>query len=150
METSALPAAAGSYVLLLRTENPLRLTVGRLGDVALPAGWHLYVGSAHGPGGLRGRLAHHLRPVQKPHWHIDWLRAVADVRKVWFVVGRERCECVWAEALAAQPGAARLIGGFGASDCGCAGHLITVAVAPRPAEFAHWAGVSGRQVRAVR
>jgi hypothetical protein len=84
------------------------------------------VGSALGPGGLAARIAHHVRPVAKPHWHIDRLRRAAQVVAVWYTVGNTHLECLWAAALAGQAGAGRPIRGFGASDCRCPGHLIAL------------------------
>ncbi|MGF1529551.1 MAG: DUF123 domain-containing protein [Candidatus Competibacterales bacterium] len=81
------PAAPGSYVLILTTQASCQLALGRRGPFALDPGIYLYVGSAFGPGGLRGRLRHHLRPVVKPHWHIDYLRRYAQCCAVGYSVG---------------------------------------------------------------
>lgn len=117
-------SAAGSYALLMRLEEDRVQQVGRLGRFCLRAGWYLYVGSACGPGGLAARLAHHLRPVRRPHWHIDYVRDLAELRAILVILGRERRECAWAAAAAAAPGAHIPVRRFGASDCRCAGHLI--------------------------
>jgi Uri superfamily endonuclease len=69
-----LPVAPGSYILILRADQAATISVGRLGDVPIVPGWYLYTGSALGTGGLHGRVRHHLRPVTRPHWHIDYLR----------------------------------------------------------------------------
>jgi Uri superfamily endonuclease len=53
--------AAGAYLLLLNVVVPLCVTLPRRAPASLPAGRYLYAGSAHGPGGLRARLARHLR-----------------------------------------------------------------------------------------
>jgi len=47
------------------------IRVGKLGVLPLQPGFYVYVGSAHGPSGLRARLAHHLGPGSRRHWHID-------------------------------------------------------------------------------
>lgn len=73
----------GTYALLLRSLASGRVAVGRHGALAVRRGWYVYVGSARGPGGLRGRLLHHLRPAGRPHWHIDYLRQQAAVREIW-------------------------------------------------------------------
>src|SRR5690606_19839173 len=112
-----LPAEAGTYVLLIRAGEPLRLVPGRLGAFDLPAGLYAYVGSAHGAGGLRARVGRHLRTGKKAHWHVDALTALAPVVEVWASASAERVECTWARALAALPGAVEPIPGFGASDC---------------------------------
>lgn len=120
----ALPAEPGTYILLMRVDAPLALTPGRLGEVVLAAGLYAYVGSAHGPGGLRARVGRHLRVEKRPHWHVDALTARAPVVEVWASASVERLECRWAAALAALPGAEGPIPGFGASDCGCPTHLL--------------------------
>ena len=68
-----LPAAPGSYVLLITVAAPLTIHAGRLGAIALSPGTYAYTGSALGPGGLRARVGRHLRAEKRPHWHIDAL-----------------------------------------------------------------------------
>jgi Uri superfamily endonuclease len=125
----------GTYVLVLRLEAPARLTVGQLGTFDFPAGWYAYVGSACGPGGLRGRLAHHLAPLRRPHWHIDYLRAAAAVATIWCSAGDAAQEHIWAVALAQMPGATVAVPRFGASDCRCPSHLFYFAAPPESAVF---------------
>ena len=109
---------------MLRLPAPRRLEVGALGTVALPAGRHAYAGSARGPGGVRARLLRHLRGEGARHWHVDHLRAAARPEAAWWLHGSARVECRWAAALAGLPAAERAPTGFGASDCGCEGHLV--------------------------
>ncbi len=90
----------------------------------LAPGRHAYAGSALGPGGVRARLLRHVRGAGARHWHVDHLRPAARPEAAWWVHVEERLECRWADALARLPGAARPAEGFGASDCGCAGHLV--------------------------
>lgn len=116
-----LPSAAGSYALLLMCSQASVIRVGRLGAVTVEPGWYVYVGSALGAGGLRGRLSHHLRPVLRPHWHIDYLRQVCEVAEVWCTVDERRWEHDWAAALA-DFALAPIYPGFGASDCRCVAH----------------------------
>jgi Uri superfamily endonuclease len=133
---SMLPSVPGAYVLHLHMAEARAVSIGRLGVFAFPAGWHLYVGSAHGPGGLRGRLRHHLAPLVRPHWHVDYLRAVAPCNEVWYAADDAARECVWAAALAQLAGARIIAPRFGASDCGCTGHLISFAQPPSITLFA--------------
>ena len=126
-----IPDKQGTYVLHLHLQTPQQLSIGRLGECTFPSGDYLYQGSAFGPGGLRARLGRHLRGGRVPHWHVDFLRAVAGVRGFYYLPqdGEERAqslECVWSQALARLPGALALVPGFGASDCraGCAAHAI--------------------------
>ncbi|MFW5691835.1 MAG: GIY-YIG nuclease family protein [Chloroflexota bacterium] len=125
----------GTYVLILNLPESQSVTAGRLGTFDFTAGWYAYVGSAFGPGGLRGRLRHHLAPVKKPHWHVDYLRAVAPVREVWALASTDVYEHVWATVFGKYPGAAIAVPRFGASDCRCAAHLIYLPGKPLAAEF---------------
>ncbi len=119
-----LPAAPGTYLLLLDLDALARLAVGRLGTFDFPTGRYAYAGSARGPGGLRARVARHLRAEKRLHWHVDYLAARAPVVGVWYVESGERLECAWAARLSALPGADIPVEGFGSSDCGCRAHLI--------------------------
>jgi Uri superfamily endonuclease len=129
---ASLPAAPGSYLLVLEVVQARGMRVGALGQLALQPGFYVYAGSAFGPGGLAARLAHHLRRSRRPHWHIDYLRRHATVREIWVAEGA-RCEHAWARALAARPSAVLPCARFGASDCRCPAHLIRFARRPGPA-----------------
>ena len=124
-EAGGPDAARGTYALLWRCERRVRLPVGRLGTVRLTAGHHVYVGSAFGPGGVRARVARHLRTDKPLHWHLDYLRAsLAPVALCW-THAPERLEHVWAHALATAPGV-EAVPGLGSSDCDCPSHFIGV------------------------
>jgi len=114
----------GTYILSLHLAESILLTVGKLGEFEFLAGWYAYVGSAFGRGGLRGRLKHHLSPVEKPHWHIDYLRSAAIVREVWYCASDIIYEHAWADTLRSLPDAQILAPRFGSSDCKCKSHLI--------------------------
>ena len=111
MTAPHLPAAPGSYVLVLAASAPATIAVGRLGEMEVAPGWYLYTGSALGGGGLAGRLRHHLRPVARPHWHIDYLRQVAELRAIWYVVDTVRWEH-WPGRPAWADGGAGAVRGF--------------------------------------
>lgn len=130
------PQGKGTYILVLRLAAPAAIAVGKLGTFDFAAGWYLYVGSAFGPGGLRGRLKHHLAPIRKPHWHIDYLRQHASVESVWALAGEPSREHEWAGLLLALPGAVIPVPRFGASDCACRTHLIGFGSAPSSVAFA--------------
>jgi Uri superfamily endonuclease len=113
----------GIYCLVVK--NPVcTVEIGALGPVSFAAGWHCYIGSALGPGGLV-RLERHLRLAEhrdkRPKWHIDYL--LSDPRfSVMYAVSAptaERLECRFAGALG-EPG----VPGFGCSDCSCPSHLL--------------------------
>jgi Uri superfamily endonuclease len=114
----------GTYALLIRLRHDTTIAVGRLGTFRFPAGYYVYVGSALGPGGLRARLARHVRQRKALHWHIDYLLAHAETVGVRTEESGQRLECVWARALLSMPGAQVVALGMGASDCGCPSHLI--------------------------
>jgi len=119
METRREP---GTYVLVMELGQATRMTIGGLGIQHLGQGYYLYVGSAMG--GLRGRVARHLRKDKRLHWHIDYLLRAATVVEVWYRVGPERLECAWAGALRRSGRVEAVVRGFGASDCRCWGHLF--------------------------
>ena len=114
-----IPTDPGAYVLALALTRPLAITIGGATRM-LGAGRYLYCGSAYGPGGLRARIARHLRPVKPVRWHIDRLTACTRVRGAWAFPGGD--ECALARALAHLP---TPVEGFGSSDCpDCRSHLF--------------------------
>lgn len=102
------------------------MSVGRLGELTLPAGYFVYIGSAFGPGGVAARVARHCRCDKPLRWHIDYLRSVSEPVGVWFSDASAPLEHEWAR----QVGQAQLeaIPGFGCSDCQCPSHLFTARV----------------------
>lgn len=135
MTAQAPESLVGTYILVCQARRAGVVVAGRLGRLSVRRGYYLYVGSALGPGGLRARLAHHLRPALKPHWHIDYLRIVAPVRQVWFCYGAKRCEHAWASVLRGPLGGSVRFPGFGSSDCGCESHLFFFRTCPTRAAF---------------
>lgn len=121
-EADGLPAGAGAYALALRLDAPIDLPMGSSVRRLAP-GWHVYAGSARGPGGLAARIQRHFRPGKPVRWHIDRLTA-APVRVAALALpGAAECEIV-----------ARLLAtghftvpapGFGSTDCRCCeSHLL--------------------------
>jgi Uri superfamily endonuclease len=113
----------GIYCLIF--ENPAAvLEVGRLGAVGFRSGYHVYVGSALGPGGL-ARVARHLRlgrnRDRRSHWHVDRLLLDSRFRLAAVVTGEtgRRLECALARAIGGD-----IVAGFGATDCRCGSHLV--------------------------
>jgi Uri superfamily endonuclease len=127
-----IPTTPGTYVLILKLRQKLRLLIGRLGEHEFQTGYYAYVGSAQGPGGLAGRLKSHLTllPTKPPHWHIDHLNQQADITQIWWLEGTSNHECIWSQILASI--GTRSVPNFGSSDCGCPGHLIWF---PQPKKF---------------
>ncbi|MES9955601.1 MAG: GIY-YIG nuclease family protein [Sedimenticola sp.] len=120
----------GTYVLVFRLAHHERILAGGMGQLDLEPGWYAYVGSAFGPGGVAARCHHHRRVSRRPHWHIDYLGAVAELRAIWFSHDPQRREHQWAGLLAASRGACRPYPGFGASDCSCVSHLFRFSRSP--------------------
>ena len=138
-----ISARRGTYALVLASDSTGLLRVGRLGTMELSPGFYVYVGSAFGTGGLAARLGHHQESASRPHWHIDYLRAVCDLVEVWFTTEAVHREHAWAKALARMPGACLPMPGFGSSDCTCETHLIWFAQMPSAKAF-------GQRVRMSR
>jgi histidyl-tRNA synthetase len=112
------PAAPGAYALWIRLAAPLPVEA-RGGAARLAAGDYLYCGSARGPGGLRARLARHMRRDRRPHWHVDQLTGAGKLLGAWIEI--RGSECALNEALADLPVP---LAGFGSSDCRrCVAHL---------------------------
>ena len=132
---SAIPAVGGTYILLLGLATAARVEVGRLGSIRFAPGCYLYVGSAFGPGGLRARLSRHLGGTGRRHWHVDYLRAVAQPLGAWFVRGMPRREHEWSRVLAAARGIRPVSDGFGSSDCNCPTHLFFARREPSLTKF---------------
>jgi Uri superfamily endonuclease len=136
---SPWPRLGGTYVLLIEVTVPREIVAGHLGRHTLTPGIYAYVGSAYGPGGLQARLARHLRPEKKLHWHIDYLLTAnaASVVAVYARADATRRECAWVRRLLALPGAVAPIPRFGAGDCreGCPAHLLRLPALPDPARL---------------
>lgn len=114
------PIAPGAYLLLLTMAAPVSIVLPGRAPVTLPPGRYLYAGSARGPGGVRARLARHMRTDKRPHWHIDQLTCTAAVDGAWVLPGGEECAIVAALSHLRAP-----IAGFGSSDCRtCISHLL--------------------------
>src|SRR5208337_4994372 len=108
----------GIYCLVLK--NPAcTVRVGALGALDFAAGWHGYIGSALGPGGLV-RLERHIRPAARrdryPTWQSDYLLSDPRFRPAYAVSAptEERLECRLAAALARG---GTVVDEFGCSDC---------------------------------
>ena len=114
----------GTYALMFKCEIPFLAVAGRLGSIQIDSGFWVYVGSAFGPGGLRSRLAHHLKPSTRPHWHLDYIKHALHPIEIWVTVDEVKREHDWAGIFSTLKGAVRPIEGFGASDCSCLSHLI--------------------------
>lgn len=119
-----IPASKGTYILALELRDEERIVVGRAGTFSFEAGTYLYVGSAHGPGGLSARLARHARRGKTRRWHVDYLRERAQLVGAFCRAGGRELECEWATWLGSR--STRPHDGIGCSDCRCSAHLFSV------------------------
>ncbi len=139
--SGSMATAPGTYVLLFACRVTVCRDVGRLGRIALEPGHYLYVGSAFGPGGVRARVARHLRRDKRLHWHLDYLREALEPLEAWYTLDAVRREHEFAAALAAWRGAEG-VRGFGSSDCACPSHLFALRRRPRAGRLARSTGVA--------
>jgi len=113
----------GVYCLVL-FNGPCTIRVGALGNLAFPGGWHVYTGSAMGPGGL-ARVQRHIRLAesrsQTRRWHIDYLLGDVGIclLSAMYAPTTRTVECELAQAIGGIP-----VRGFGCSDCHCSSHLF--------------------------
>ena len=116
----AAPSAPGAYILQVDIAENALVTIAGRSPTELTAGCYLYCGSANGPGGLRARLARHMRHGKSVHWHIDQLTECGIVVGSWIVPNGRQCELVAMLGSLPMP-----IPGFGSSDCRrCRSHLL--------------------------
>ncbi len=116
--------SSGIYLLLLDVPSSVAVRVGALGEVRLVAGRYGYVGSARR--GLGARLARHRRREKPLRWHLDYLRSVAEPVGALIWRWRRGRECRLARAVRRTGLGEIAAPRFGASDCGCAGHLLVL------------------------
>ncbi|MBI5688973.1 MAG: DUF123 domain-containing protein [Verrucomicrobia bacterium] len=84
---------------------------------------------------MAARLRHHTHVTDRPHWHVDYLRARCVLTSVWLSASPRRLEHAWARTIGRLPGAEAPFPGFGSSDCNCPTHLFwfrTVPACPFP------------------
>ena len=115
-----IPAIPGAYVLAIELFKQVAVSLCGKPSALLPPGLYLYCGSAKGPGGLRGRLARHMRRGKSICWHIDVLTEGGTVLGAWTFPGGDECDLI--TGLSHLPVA---IKGFGSTDCRrCTSHLL--------------------------
>lgn len=122
LDVEAIPNEPGVYQLVLSLAEGVTLRIGALGTFHFPPGSYIYTGSALG--GLRARIARHLRPEKRLRWHIDYLLQHAVVEDVRLFPTGERRECSINWQTLALPHARVIARGFGSSDCRCPAHLV--------------------------
>ena len=113
----------GVYALIF-SNRPCSLAIGSLGKVRFRGGWHVYVGSARGPGGF-ARVKRHRRLSlardRAPAWHVDHLllSPCFSLRAIVCGATTRDLECSLAGALGGG-----CVPSFGSGDCACPGHLF--------------------------
>ena len=117
---------SGSYLVVLRLRRARTIEVGRLGRIRFEPGFYTYIGSARRS--LSKRIERHRRLRKKMHWHIDYLRAVAEWHAALPVLSADDLECSIASAL--RETAQGVTRAFGSSDCDCDSHLVWSAKDP--------------------
>ena len=120
----------GVYALLFRN-LPCSLRVGSLGEIRFRRGWHIYVGSARGPGGFARVRRHQLLAIargRRPRWHVDHLLTSPffSLRHLLCGPTGDDLECALATILGNGG-----IPSFGCSDCTCRSHLFFRNTDPR-------------------
>lgn len=116
---------SGKGVYCLIFENrACKLEIGKKGESPFQAGFHIYVGSALGPGGLK-RVKRHIRLSRNrdrnPRWHVDYLHLNPAFRLVSAVYAFTSApfECTLASIIGGDS-----VPGFGCTDCTCSSHLF--------------------------
>jgi len=119
----------GVYCLVFANDSR-RIQIGALGIIDFPGGWHVYTGSALGPGGLQ-RVSRHFRLFScgsgKKRWHIDYLLTDSgfSLRYAICASTTDPRECEIARTVGGVP-----VPRFGCSDCHCRSHLFSFADDP--------------------
>jgi Uri superfamily endonuclease len=115
-----VPSLPGAYVLAVEIVKPVKVAIPGQPTKRLGPGRYLYCGSAWGPGGLKARLARHMRRGKAVRWHIDRLTETGVVAGAWIFPGGNECDLVAALSKLPVP-----IEGFGSTDCTrCRSHLF--------------------------
>lgn len=114
----------GTYILVLKVNKSREIKIGKIGTYKIDNGFYIYVGSAHGPGGIKARIERHLKRYKTRHWHIDYLRNTASIVAILFNYSKRKKECEWVSKLNTLSFLTRPIRGFGSSDCSCLSHLF--------------------------
>jgi len=116
---SQIPAQPGAYLLLIELTKVTDVRLANRRSASLLPGCYLYAGSAYGSGGLKARVARHMRPAKLQWWHIDQLTK-NGVLGAWIFPGCNECDLVDMNSALPVP-----IIGFGSTDCQrCRSHLL--------------------------
>lgn len=130
-------AKKGTYAVVMHLAKTRAIQIGEFGEFTFLRGWYVYLGSAHGAGGLKARTDHHKLAEKPKSWHIDSLRDVMPIAEIWFSYTQGNAEHAWAQVLSGTVGATVPAPGVGSRDCdkGCRSHLIRFDQRPATALF---------------
>ncbi|WP_037572780.1 DNA/RNA nuclease SfsA [Spirochaeta cellobiosiphila] len=117
----------GVYLILLKLTEPCELTIGSLGKISFKKGYYIYCGSAKA--NLKQRIERHKRKRKNKHWHIDYLRQVAEEVQAFPIQSRKDLECSLAQDIKAI--SKDEVKSFGSTDCNCSSHLYLFEEDPR-------------------
>jgi len=113
----------GVYCLVFKNAGSV-INIGKKGMFSFPEGFHIYVGSALGSGGMK-RVKRHiefsLKKDRNPRWHVDYLHLDPSFSLSGAVCAgtSDRLECELAQRLGGDS-----VPGFGCTDCSCSSHLF--------------------------
>jgi Uri superfamily endonuclease len=113
----------GVYCLIFENQE-CKLEIGKKGEFSFLSGFHVYIGSALGPGGFK-RVKRHMdfsrNKDRTPRWHVDYLHSSSSFRLVSAVCAPtfSRLECELASRIGGS-----FVPGFGCTDCTCRSHLF--------------------------
>jgi len=82
----------GAYAMAIELTEKAAVRLSGRSPITLPDGRYLYCGSAKGPGGLKARLARHMRRGKSVHWHVDQLTERGLVVGSWIFLGSDECD----------------------------------------------------------
>ena len=122
-----IPGCSGTYLLFLTVNNDFQTKIGSLGIMEFKSGIYVYIGSALGSGGLRGRINRHLSDEKKIFWHIDYFLKDSNVlvSALAWIESSEKLECqIINSIMNNESNMLILIPKFGSSDSKCKSHLI--------------------------
>jgi Uri superfamily endonuclease len=121
----------GVYCLLFE-KQACNFEVGKKGEFSFSSGFHIYVGSALGGGGLK-RVQRHINlsrnKDKKPKWHVDYIHLNPSFKLISAVCAftSSKFECELAKELAGKihsKSRGDFVRGFGCTDCKCDSHLF--------------------------
>lgn len=109
---------------LIFENQDCKFEVGKKGEFSFASGFHIYVGSALGSGGLK-RVKRHINffgnKDRNPRWHVDYLHLNPSFKLVStvYAITSTRLECALASRIGGE-----YVSGFGCTDCTCNSHLF--------------------------